>query len=232
MRPSLISLLATSIATVAFASTCWDGDQLLQNNSPLSQLCPNGFGQFSPGGIQNAINNQQSNTRMIIAAADQFGVPENLALAVAYHESEGFNSCAGSDTGVKGPMQLTQSTARALGYDRNINEQNIMGGMRVLKAAIDACGATNYTCLAARYNGSSRLGEQAGWARGVAAADQQLTSNPQMIASACGGSDMQCEMGPGDFPGSPAINGSAASATPTLYNAPTTADVRVAVGQV
>lgn len=113
-------------------------------------------------------------------------MPEDLALAVAYHESEGFNSCAGSDTGVHGPMQLTKSTGNDLGFNRDINEENIQGGMAVLKSAYQQCGY-DYACLAAAYNGSSRPGEQQGWAKGVKNADEQLKNNPALVASACKG---------------------------------------------
>src|SRR3974390_2568655 len=130
-RPAL--LLLTLVSSIAFASDCPNGDSLLKNKTPLTQLCSNGFGQFSPGSLQQAIGNQPTNVAMITAAAEQQGVPVDLGLAVSYHESECFNSCAGSDTGVKGPMQLTQRTGNSLGYNRDINEQNIMGGMKLLK---------------------------------------------------------------------------------------------------
>ena len=87
------------------------------------------------------------------------------ALGVAFHESR-FDSNAGSPTGVRGVMQLTQRTARSLGYDRNINEQNIQGGMQALRNAVDRCGSTDYACLARNYNGSTPA-QQAAWAQGV-----------------------------------------------------------------
>lgn len=177
-------LTLTLVSTIAFASDCPNGDNLLKNNTPLNQLCANGFGQFSPGSLQQAINNQPTNVEMIVAAAQQQGVPVDLALAVSYHESEGFNSCAGSVTGVKGPMQLTKNTGNGLGYNRDINEQNIMGGMKLLKQCANRCGATDFACLSACYNGSPRPGEQAGWARGVNNAYSKLHSDPSMLASA------------------------------------------------
>ena len=177
-------LLLTLVSTIAFASDCPNGDNLLKNNTPLSQLCPNGFGQFNPGGLQQAIGNQPTNVAMITAAAEQQGVPTDLALAVSYHESEGFNSCAGSDTGVKGPMQLTQRTGNSLGYNRDINEQNISGGMKLLKQCDNKCGDTGFSCLSACYNGSPRPGEQAGWARGVQNAYGKLHNDPSLLASA------------------------------------------------
>ena len=187
----------TLVSTIAFASDCPNGDDLLKKNTPLSQLCPSGFGQFSPGSLQQAIGNQPTNVAMITAAAAQQGVPADLALAVSYHESEGFNSCAGSHTGVKGPMQLTQRTGNGLGYNRDINEQNIMGGMKLLKQCDNKCGDTAFACLSGCYNGSPRSGEQAGWARGVQNAYTKLHNDPSLLASATSkcsssGSDSSC----------------------------------------
>ncbi len=143
MRRAALLLLPLA-STLAFASDCPNGDNLLKNNTPLGQLCSKGFGQFSPGSLQQAIGNQPNNVAMVTAAAEQQGVPVDLALAVSYHESEGFNSCAGSDTGVKGPMQLTQRTGNGLGYNRDVNEQNIMGGMKLLKQCDNKCGDTAF----------------------------------------------------------------------------------------
>lgn len=193
----LFFLAVVLYCTSALASSCRTGDQLLQNNTPLTQLCPQGFKEWPSGSLSNAMQNQQNNTAMITASAENYGVPSNLALAVAYSES-GFNSCDGSYTGVKGPMQLTQSTGRSLGFNRDINEQNINGGMAVLSQAYKACGGSNYACLASRYNGSNPT-QQAQWARHVATADKQLQNNPQLLASACGAGS--CGGGQqGDFP--------------------------------
>jgi hypothetical protein len=199
-RPTV--LLLTLVSTIVFASDCPNGDNLLKNNTSLSQLCPRGFGQFHPGSLQKAIGDQPTNVAMITAAAEQQGVPVDLALAVSYHESEGFNSCAGSDTGVKGPMQLTQRTGNSLGYNRDINEQNIMGGMKLLKQCDNKCGDTAFSCLSTCYNGSPRPGEQAGWARGVQNAYGKLHNDPSLLAaatSACSssGSNSSCPDAPG-----------------------------------
>ncbi|RUW68081.1 transglycosylase SLT domain-containing protein, partial [Mesorhizobium sp. M1E.F.Ca.ET.063.01.1.1] len=97
--------------------------------------------------------------------AQKYGVPEGLALSVTYQESR-FDSCAGSHTGVKGVMQLTKGTGRQLGFDRDINEQNIEGGVKYLGKGVAQCGASSYSCLASFYNGSNAA-EQAEWASGV-----------------------------------------------------------------
>lgn len=171
---------------------------MLEQNTSLASLCPNGFSS-SPGhgGIAQQMQAQSDNVKMIYAAAKDAGVPPDLALAVSYHESAGFNSCAGSPTGVKGPMQLTQATGRAYGYNRDINEQNIKGGMAVLKAAYDKCGDSDYACLAKYYNGSTP-DQQQQWANGVKSGHNTLKNNPSLVASACNTTAV-CEMGPGDF---------------------------------
>ncbi|GLK73659.1 transglycosylase SLT domain-containing protein [Ancylobacter dichloromethanicus] len=214
-------LLLCFAASVALASDCADGDRMLQNRDSLVSLCPDGFTSKSGGSLPTAMKNQPNNVAMVYAAAQNAGVPTDLALAVSYHESVGFNSCAGSDTGVKGPMQLTKKTGAQYGYNRDINQENILGGMQVLKAAYNACGY-DYSCLASRYNGSPRPGEQAGWAKGVAAANQSLKSDPALLASACG--TQACAMGPGDF----------STSTGLAANAPTAeqANVIVAPSQV
>jgi hypothetical protein len=237
MRRSAILLLAL-VSTIAFASDCPNGDNLLKNNTPLSQLCPNGFGQFNPGSLQQAIGNQPTNVAMITAAAEQQGVPVDLALAVSYHESEGFNSCAGSDTGVKGPMQLTQRTGNSLGYNRDVNEQNIMGGMKLLKQCDNRCGDTGFSCLSACYNGSPRPGEQAGWARGVQNAYQKLHDEPALLASATSncssfGSNSRCPDTAGGVVASSTAPGSA-STLPSVGAPPAFAssDIIVAPTQI
>jgi soluble lytic murein transglycosylase-like protein len=107
-----------------------------------------------------------------LEAADRHGVPKPLALAVAFHESH-LDTCAKSHTGVKGVMQVTGITARTYRLDRDLNEHNVEAGVRVLRAAIRRCGARDYGCLAARYNGSTKL-ERAKWSRGVRAAHLEL----------------------------------------------------------
>ncbi|WP_292502239.1 lytic transglycosylase domain-containing protein [Mesorhizobium sp.] len=116
----------------------------------------------SPG---EALNRDAENAKLIRYYAQKYGVPEGLALSVAYQESR-LDSCAGSHTGVKGVMQLTKGTGRQLGFDRDINEQNVEGGVKYLGKGVAQCGTTNYTCLASFYNGSN-AGEQAEWASGV-----------------------------------------------------------------
>jgi soluble lytic murein transglycosylase-like protein len=96
------------------------------------------------------------NASLVSEAADRHGVPKPLALAVAFHESR-LDRCARSHTGVKGVMQVTGMTARTYRLDRDLNEHNVEAGVRVLRAAIRTCDARDYGCLAARYNGSTKV---------------------------------------------------------------------------
>lgn len=112
-----------------------------------------------------AIEHSKGNVSLIRYYAKKYGISEGLAMSVSYQEAR-FDSCAGSHTGVKGAMQLTKRTGQGLGFDRDINEQNIEGGVKLLSMGAKKCGETNYTCLASYYNGSNAT-EQANWAAGV-----------------------------------------------------------------
>lgn len=114
---------------------------------------------------QQALAHDAGNVSLIRHYAKKYGISEGLALSVSYQEAR-FDTCAGSHTGVKGAMQLTKGTGRGLGFDRDINEQNIEGGVKLLSQAVKKCGGTNYACLASSYNGSTAA-EQANWAAGV-----------------------------------------------------------------
>ncbi len=122
--------------------------------------------------IGTALSEEAHNAALVADAADRHGVPSPLALAVAFHESR-LDTCAKSHTGVKGVMQVTGMTARTYRLDRNLNQDNVEAGVRVLRAAIRTCGARDYGCLAARYNGSTKV-ERAKWSRGVRAAHLEL----------------------------------------------------------
>lgn len=112
-----------------------------------------------------ALKRDAGNVKLIRYYAQKYGVPEGLALSVAYQESR-LDSCAGSPTGVKGAMQLTKGTGKAMGFDRDINEQNIEGGVKYLGMGVSKCGASNYSCLSSWYNGSD-ASQQKQWAGGV-----------------------------------------------------------------
>ncbi|RWX74880.1 hypothetical protein EPK99_23635 [Neorhizobium lilium] len=109
-----------------------------------------------------AVQEDAKNVELIKHYADKYDVPVGLALAVAHAES-GISTCSGSPTGVKGVMQLTKKTGNGMGFDRDINEENIEGGVKYLGMGVNKCGSTNYSCLASWYNGSTPT-EQANWA--------------------------------------------------------------------
>ncbi|WP_051440656.1 transglycosylase SLT domain-containing protein [Ensifer aridi] len=109
-----------------------------------------------------AVQEDANNVELIKHYAEKYDVPVGLALAVAHAES-GISTCSGSPTGVKGVMQLTKRTGRNMGFDRDINEENIEGGVKYLGLGVNKCGSTDYACLASWYNGSTEA-EQKNWA--------------------------------------------------------------------
>jgi hypothetical protein len=86
--------------------------------------------------------------------AQALGVDPNLAEALLVQESGG-NPNAVSPKGASGLMQLMPGTARELGVDPSIPEQNIDGGLRYLKQQIDKFGVAGG--LAAYNAGPGRL---------------------------------------------------------------------------
>jgi len=109
-----------------------------------------------------AVKEDAKNVELIKYYAEKYNVPIGLALSVAHAES-GISTCSGSPTGVKGVMQLTKRTGKGMGFDRDINEENIEGGVKYLGMGVNKCGSTDYACLASWYNGSTAA-EQKNWA--------------------------------------------------------------------
>lgn len=70
--------------------------------------------------------------QIVVDTAKQYGVPVDLALAVAHAESN-FNQDAVSWAGAIGVMQLMPGTAEDLGVNPYDLEQNIRGGVRYLR---------------------------------------------------------------------------------------------------
>ena len=97
----------------------------------------------------------------IIAAANQYGVDPNLALAVAKQESgyQQYNSSGGVLTsklangqpGAMGVMQLMPATAASLGVDPTDQTSNIDGGVRLLSQLLAQFNGNVSNALAA-YN--------------------------------------------------------------------------------
>ena len=90
----------------------------------------------------------------IVGAAGRYGVPANIALAVARAES-GYNQAAVSGAGAVGVMQLMPATAAGLGVNPWDEDSNIDGGVRLLAQLYSRYGDWNYT-LAAYNAGPTR----------------------------------------------------------------------------
>jgi hypothetical protein len=223
---ALGALLSGSMDSPAFARNAYTQDARscdLDQLTRLSDLCPNGFGLPSYGGTDAMIARNPNIAGMIVQAAHEYGVDSRLALAVSAHEGA-MSACAGSPTGVQGPMQLTIATGRGYGMDRGLLADNIRGGMLTLRDAVRSCGgSSNIRCLADRYNGSTEA-ERRAWTNGVGQRLDGLRQPGQQVPDACNGQP-QCIMGPGDFPGTRVP----VASSPPL---PSPTDVMVGPGEV
>jgi soluble lytic murein transglycosylase-like protein len=113
------------------------------------------------------INNQSRTSRptvagheidkLISAASQLYGVPEDLIKAVIETESS-FNSSTVSSAGAKGLMQLMDGTARGLGVTDSFDPaQNIDGGTRYLSNQLRRFDGNEKTALAAYNAGPGRI---------------------------------------------------------------------------
>lgn len=84
-------------------------------------------------------------------AAQDAGVPADLIMAIIDVESA-FNPNAQSHVGAHGFMQLMPGTAQDVGVDRQVPEQNILGGARYIRRMLNEFGGRLDLALAA-YNG-------------------------------------------------------------------------------
>jgi hypothetical protein len=221
---ALALLVGSTLDVAAQNSFSRDGTSCdLNSRQRLSDVCPNGFGMPSGGSQADLLARFPNIAGMIVQAANEYGVDPRVALAVAGHESR-MSACAGSPTGVQGPMQLTITTGRGFDMDRGILSENIRGGMLTLRDAIRRCGGTgNIRCLADRYNGSNE-GERVSWTDGVTNRLSQMNSQNLQMPAACNQQQPElCDAGPGDFPTTPV----AASPPP-----PSSTDVLVGANEV
>ena len=219
---ALGALLFGSTNGPAFARGAYTHDARacdLDQRTRLSDLCPSGFGLPTYGGTDAMIARNPNIAGMIVQAANEYGVDSRLALAVSAHEGA-MSACAGSPTGVQGPMQLTIATGRGYGMDRSLLADNVRGGMLTLRDAVRSCGgSSSIRCLADRYNGSTEA-ERRAWTNGVSQRLDGLRQPGQQIPDACNGQP-QCIMGPGDFPH---------TSTPVASSPPLPAPTDVMVG--
>ena len=106
--------------------------------TPPAGAAPAGYGQ------------KVSAAELLDNAARKYGLPPAFVRAVAAAES-GYRADAVSAKGAIGLMQLMPSTARSLGADPRIPEQNVDAGTRYLRDLLLKYGQHAYHALAA-YN--------------------------------------------------------------------------------
>lgn len=125
-----------------------------------TQLAPDGTvgGTSNSGTNSNAVLSSKDNTKfdsLIIKYAKQFGVNPNLVKAIMKNES-GFNPTIRSPRNAYGLMQLMPSTAKSLGVDRNNVEDNIKGGVKLLRQLLDRFKGNVRLAVAAYNAGPNR----------------------------------------------------------------------------
>jgi soluble lytic murein transglycosylase-like protein len=110
------------------------------------------------GAAQAVTPAQLSVAQMIVATADQYGVPPELALGIAAHES-GFNPSAVNSTGgAAGVMQILPSNWASLGITDPLDaQQNITGGVSMLAQLLQKYNGNQTLALWAYSNGSGSV---------------------------------------------------------------------------
>ena len=112
-----------------------------------------------PASMAAAMAERDGVRRIIVNAADRWGVPSSLALAVAWQES-GWQQGVVSHAGAVGVMQLMPATADWVGsamlgapVDIHDTQSNVNAGLRLLKHYIQRYGGNSDLVLAAYYQG-------------------------------------------------------------------------------
>lgn len=110
------------------------------------------------GAAQAVTPAQLSVAQMIVAISDQYGVPPELALGIAAHES-GFNPAAVNSTGgAAGVMQILPSNFASLGITDPLDaQQNITGGVSMLAQLLQKYNGNQTLALWAYSNGSGSV---------------------------------------------------------------------------
>ena len=104
--------------------------------------------------IDNLDKDQLENANLIAEEAKKAGIPPNLAVSIAFKESnlrhQSDNKITTSKKGALGIMQLMPATAKGLGVDPTIPEENVRGGVSMLKRLVDKYN--DYELAGAAYN--------------------------------------------------------------------------------
>jgi LysM repeat protein len=115
----------------------------------------------APAGIAALVAARGEIGAIIRAEAQSQGVPEALALAVAWHES-GWRAAAVSRAGAVGVMQLTPATgdwvaSTMLGHPVDLYDarSNVQAGVALLRHYLDRYGGDRNLVLAAYYQGQT-----------------------------------------------------------------------------
>jgi hypothetical protein len=110
------------------------------------------------GAAQAVTAAQLSIADMIVASANQYGVPPELALGIASHES-GFNPNAVNPSGgAAGVMQILPSNFASLGITNPLDPtQNINGGMQMLSTLLKQYNGDQTLALWAYSNGGTSV---------------------------------------------------------------------------
>lgn len=107
-----------------------------------------------PGALRRAgglgLGDLASTQSLITQTSSQYGVPADLALAVAQKES-GFNQAVVGTSGEVGVFQLMPGTATQLGVDPSDLGQNVQGGISYLASLYKQFG--NWSDALMAYNG-------------------------------------------------------------------------------
>lgn len=137
--------------TYAFPDVPLDERGLVNKTIPQSTNTPV---QSGNGLVRPPVDAAKPYMGMIEQAANTYGVPQDVLLAVAQTES-GFKPDAKSATGVRGLMQVTQDTYRGLGFtgDRADPTNSINAGAKLLNQLYKQYG--NWDDALAAYNGGA-----------------------------------------------------------------------------
>jgi len=112
-----------------------------------------------PASMAALVAKRESVRRVIVKAADRWGVPRSFALAVAWQES-GWQQGVVSHAGAVGVMQLMPATADWVGavmlrapVDMHATRSNVNAGVRLLKHYLQRYDGNRDLVLAAYYQG-------------------------------------------------------------------------------